>query len=108
MDLKIDHLIIEEDRPSHIAKHNIKIEEVLEVMSTDYVYIQAKHGRWQIIGKTKKNRFLSIIVGKRSEENTYGLVTTRPSSREERSFYKEFATQLGGEKNERGRKQNKN
>jgi len=108
MDIRIDHLIVEEDRPAHISKHNVTIGEILEVISRDYLYIQAKHGRWQLIGKTKNNRFLTIIVGKRSEKNTYGLITARPASREERSFYKEFATQLGGEKDEREKKQNKN
>ena len=30
-DVIVDTLIIEEDRPAHIAKHNIIIDEVLEV-----------------------------------------------------------------------------
>lgn len=108
MDIRIDCLIVEEDRPAHIAKHNVTITEVLDVISRDYVYIQAKHGRWQLIGKTKNNRFITIIVGKRSGKNKYGLVTARPASREEKSFYKEFIAQLGGEKDENERKQNKN
>ena len=97
-------MIVEEDRPFHVSKHKVTIEEILEVISKDYVYIQAKHGRWQLIGKTKKNRFLAIILGKRSGKNTYGLVTARPASRKERSFYKEFTFQLGGEENEDKRK----
>ena len=105
---KIEYLIIEEDRPVHVLKHKVTIGEVLEVISKDYIYIQAKHSRWQLIGKTKKNRFLTIILGKRSEKNTYGLVTARSASRKERSFYKEFTFQLGGEENEDERKQNKN
>lgn len=47
MDIRIDCLIVEEDRPAHISKHNVTIEEILEVISKDYGYIQAKHGRWQ-------------------------------------------------------------
>jgi hypothetical protein len=34
----VETLIIEEDRPAHIAKHNIIIDEVLEVLTGDYVY----------------------------------------------------------------------
>lgn len=30
MDIVIDELIIEEDRPAHIAKHNVSMDEVLE------------------------------------------------------------------------------
>jgi hypothetical protein len=36
----VDTLIIEEDRPAHIAKHHIIIDEVLEVLTGDYVYKQ--------------------------------------------------------------------
>lgn len=98
MDLIIKELIIEEDRLVHIAKHNIKIEEVLEIVSGDYLFINGKLGRWLLIGKTKKKRFLTVVVGERAQKNTYGLVTARPSSKEERSFYKEFTRQKVGNK----------
>lgn len=99
LDIIIDALIIEEDRPEHISKHKVTIEEVIEVITEDYVYIEGRHKRWLLIGKTKKNRFLTVVVGTRKEKNTYGLVTARPSSRDEKSFYKEFTEQVGGEKN---------
>lgn len=107
-EFKIEYLIVEEDRPGHILKHNVTIKEVSEIISGDYVYIQAKRGRWQLIGKTKKNRFLTIILGKRSGKNTYGLVTARPASRKERSFYKEFTFQIAGEENKNEKKPDKN
>lgn len=91
MDIVIDELIIEEDRPEHIAKHKVTIEEVLEIVNGDYVYIDGKLGRWLLIGKTKKKRFLTVVVGERKKMNVYGLVTARPSSKEETSFYNEFA-----------------
>ena len=100
VDIVVDTLIIEEDRPEHIARHKVRIEEIIEVIAKDYVYIEGKHKRWLLVGKTKKNRFLTIVVGTRKQKNTYGLVTARPSSRQERSFYKEFIKQVGGEKND--------
>ena len=33
MDLVIDELIVEEDRPEHIAKHGVEVTEVLEVLT---------------------------------------------------------------------------
>lgn len=99
MDIQIDELVIEGDRPAHIAKHTIKLAEVLEIIDGNYVYIQGKLDRWLLTGKSKKKRFLTIVVGKRRKKNTYGLITARPSSKEERSFYKEFTTQIGGEEN---------
>lgn len=97
VDIIIDELIIEKDRPEHIAKHKVQLKEVLEITNGNYVFIEGKNSRWLLIGKTKKNRFLTIIVGSRKKKNTYGLVTARPSSREERSFYDELTAQIGGE-----------
>jgi hypothetical protein len=39
MDVVIDDLIVEDDRPEHIAKHNVTIAEVLEVVAGDYLVI---------------------------------------------------------------------
>ena len=96
----VDTLIIEDDRPAHIAKHNIIIDEVLEVLTGDYVYIAGRENRWLIIGKTDRKLFLTIVIGERAKENTYGLITARPSRRNERSFYIEYTTQGGGEEDE--------
>lgn len=90
MDIIIGELIIEKDRSEHISKHKVTIEEVLEIVNGDYVYIDGKLGRWLLIGKTKKKKFLTVVVGERNKNNVYGLVTARPSSKEERSFYNEF------------------
>jgi len=96
----VETLIIEKDRPEHIAKHNIIIDEILEVLTGDYVYIAGRENRWLIIGKTAKDLFLTIVVGEREEENTYGLITARPARRKERGFYIEYTTQGGGEEDE--------
>ena len=96
----VETLIIEEDRPDHIAKHNIIIDEVLEVLTGDYVYFAGWENRWLIIGKTDTKVFLTIVLGERPEENTSGLITARPARREERSFYIEYAIQRGGEEDE--------
>ena len=102
-DVIIETLIIEADREDHIAKHDITIDEVLEIVTGDYVYIEGKLDRWLLIGKTKKERFLSIIVGERRVKNIYGLVTARPSRKEEKSFYMEFTLQ-GGEEHDKSKK----
>jgi uncharacterized DUF497 family protein len=96
----VDTLIIEEDRPAHIAKHFFTIDEVIEVLTSDYAYIAGRENRWLIIGKTARKVFLTIVLGERPEENTYGLITARPARRNERSFYIEYTTQGGGEENE--------
>jgi uncharacterized DUF497 family protein len=100
-DLVIETLIIEDDREAHIAKHTISINEVLEVLTGDYVYIAGREERWLVIGKTAADRFLTVVIGKRIEPHTFGLVTARPARTNERSFYLEFLKQQGGEDNER-------
>ena len=72
----------------------------MEVLAGDYVYIAERENRWLIIGKTAKKTFLTIVVGERPEENTYGLITARPSRRKERNFYIKYALQGGGEADE--------
>ena len=44
-EVTVETLIIEEDRPDHIAKHNIIIDEVLEVLTGDYVYFAGRENR---------------------------------------------------------------
>ncbi len=98
MELIIDKLIVEEDRPAHIAKHKLTLKDVEEVLKGDYVCIRGKLNRWLLIGKTKKGKFLTVIVGLRKQKNVYGLVTARPADKEEQGIYREFSL-LGGEEN---------
>jgi uncharacterized DUF497 family protein len=72
----------------------------LEVLTGDYVYFAGRENRWLVIGKTAKKVLLTIVLGERPQENTYGLITARPASRKERSFYISYTIQGGGEENE--------
>lgn len=87
MDIVIDELIIEEDRPEHIARHNVNVDEVSEVILGDYVTGEGKEGKVLIIGKTSNKRLITIIVGKRTGKNIYGLVTARDSKKKEKWLY---------------------
>lgn len=99
MDVIIDTLIVEENRPAHIARHHISLDETVEAISKDYLIIKAKFNRWILIGETKKKKFLAVIVGKRPSKNTWGLITARPASRHERKLYIEHQ-QKAGDKDE--------
>ncbi len=96
MDIIVEELIIEEDRPAHITKHEVELKEVLQVIESDYVFIQGKHERWILIGATKRRRMLAIVIGARKEKNVYGLITARPADKKERSLYKELKLVRGG------------
>jgi hypothetical protein len=72
-DFTIDTLVIEEDREAHIAKHTITTEEVLEVLTSDYVYIAGREARWLLIGKTGDQRFLQLSSGSARRKQPSGL-----------------------------------
>ena len=97
MDLVVKVLVVDEHRIAHIARHEVTVDEVKEIVSGDYVWIKARQDRWLLIGETKSGRFLTVVLAERSQQDTYGLVTARPASREERSFYREMSLQIGGE-----------
>ncbi|MBI2040441.1 BrnT family toxin [Candidatus Microgenomates bacterium] len=89
MDIVIDELIIEEDRPEHIAKHNVSVDEILEVVFGDYAIGEGKESRVLITGQTLNNRLLTVIIGKRKGRNKYGLVTARDAKKKEKLLYQE-------------------
>jgi uncharacterized DUF497 family protein len=92
-DFVIERLVIEEDRPAHIARHHVTVDEVTAVVSGDYVAVRGRHDRYVVIGRTEEGRTLAAVVGSRNEPGTYGLVTARPASRSERALYRRI---LGG------------
>src|SRR5215217_4857699 len=93
MDLVIDELIIEDDRPEHIRKHGVTVDEVVEVVSVDYVFFKGKFDRWVLIGQSEQGKFLTIVLGERETPTAFGLVTARPAHITERRFYNKIVEQ---------------
>jgi uncharacterized DUF497 family protein len=93
MNLVIDELIIEDDRPEHIRKHGVTVDEVIEVVSGSYVFFKGKFDRWVLIGQSEQGKFLTIVVGERETPTAFGLVTARPSHITERRFYNKIVEQ---------------
>src|SRR3954452_12789551 len=87
VDFVIEGLVIEDDRPAHIARHDTTIDQVLEVLIGDYIVGDGKHGRHVVIGTTHELRFLAVVLGERGAPGTYGLITARPARRSERKAY---------------------
>ncbi len=97
MDIVIDELIVEEDRSSHIAKHDVSVTEVAEIVENEYVFVEGKYGRWILIGLTKKRRMLAVVVGARRKKNVYGLITARVAHKKERTLYQKLKQERGGD-----------
>src|SRR3954447_3626779 len=94
-ELVIEYWIIEEDRTTHIARHDVTIDEVLAVLTAQSITVSGRDGRYVIIGTNGKQRYLAVIIGPRPEPGTYGLITARPARRAERALYSN--TVKGGE-----------
>ena len=80
----IERLAYEDDRPAHIARHDVTLAEVFEVINGDYLTFAGKLGRYLLVGRTAAGRFLAIVVGDRDQPGTYGLITARTARRDER------------------------
>lgn len=94
MDVVIDELVIEKDRPLHLKKHEVSIEEVLEVIAADYLVLEGKSDKSLLVGKTKRGRIITVVVGKRSGQNRYGLVTARHVKKKEEILYQKNAEEV--------------
>ena len=97
-DILIEQLIVESDRAAHIARHDITLDEIYEVVNGDYVVVRAKLDRWRIIGSTKSGRKITVIVGERSQPGIFGLVTARGQHEDERRHYRQKFPEGQGEK----------
>ena len=74
--MRIYELIIEPGREEHIARHQVNVEEVEEVIFGVPFIRKARQGRYHIIGQTEAGRYLSVFVAPRGN-GIYGLVTAR-------------------------------
>ncbi len=84
--ITIDHLVWDDFNRHHIAKHDVTIEEVIEVVNNYSQVIMGKNNRLIAVGKTSKGRILAVVV-EQSEPKGYYVVTARSASRKERKLY---------------------
>ncbi len=85
--MKIYELVIEPGREEHIARHQVSIAEVEEVIFGVPFIRKTRQGRYIIIGQTEAGRYLAVFVAPRGR-GVYGLVTARDADDAERSAYR--------------------
>lgn len=91
----VNRLIWDEWNVAHIARHNVIPQEVEEVCHNEPIEREGEKGRIQLIGLTRNNRTLSIILDPEPEPSVYYPITAHPASRQERRAYQ---AEKGGEK----------
>jgi len=84
--VRVYELIVDPDREEHIARHDVRIEEVEEIIFGRHVTFRSRYGYYGIIGRTDAGRYLTIIVAAR-RRGVYSLVTARAADEAERRLY---------------------
>jgi uncharacterized protein len=78
---------------AHVARHQVTPDEVEEVCHGEHIVRQAYGGRIMLIGLTRANKMLSVILEPEGED-VYYPVTARSASRKEQRIYR---NEKGGE-----------
>ena len=81
-------LVWDEWNKEHIKKHKVSVSEVEQACKSREAIIQSYLGRQIILGRTKKDRLLSIILSLNAPEEAY-VVSARDMSKKERKIYYE-------------------
>lgn len=96
MSVVIKKLIWDDWNIAHIARHNVIFEEVEEVCRGKYVAYESYDGRFEVIGQTKQNRILLIVLDPEPANGEYYVVTAHTANKNDKALYKE----KGGEQND--------
>lgn len=84
----IKELIWDEWNIEHIKKHEVSAIEVEEVCDQQIKSFKSYQNRLIILGKTKDNRLLTLVLMKKNK-GIYYLITARDMSRKERRLINE-------------------
>ena len=89
--LSIDRLDWDPWNREHITKHNVTPDESEEVVRSEPLIEESYRGRYRIIGETKEQRVLVVIIGENPRiDGLYYVFSTRPASRRERERLRDF------------------
>jgi uncharacterized DUF497 family protein len=84
----IEELIWDDWNREHIKKHKVSVDEVEESCSDPINSFRSYQDRLIVLGRTKENRLLTLILMKK-EKGVYYLITARDMSRKERKMINE-------------------
>ena len=88
VELTISILIWDDWNIDHIAQHDVtpnKVEKALQ--DKDALFLNAKHGRVMILGKTAQ-RMLAIVMNQQENPEEFYIITARDMSKKERAYYR--------------------
>lgn len=91
--LVIRRLIWNPGNIAHIARHQVRPEQVAQVCTGPHIHRVTYGGRLMLIGPDQGAQVLAVVLEPLAE-GAYYPVTARPASRKERRLYQE---ETGGE-----------
>lgn len=83
----IRKLIWDEWNIDHIARHNVRVEEVEQICKGSHLLNKWKNKMYRVIGQTANGRYLTIFLAPRAKHNYYP-VTARDSTLRKKKAYK--------------------
>jgi uncharacterized DUF497 family protein len=81
-----EELYWDEDRLEHIARHNVTISEVLDVLEGRFWSPAWQGDKRRVYGRTEGGRYLFIVLGRRQSDELW-LVTARDMTVGERRLF---------------------
>lgn len=84
----IEELVWDDWNIEHIKKHDVSVNEVEETCSLLIKTYKSYQKRLIVLGKTKNNRLITMVLMKKSK-GSYYVVTARDMSRRERKLINE-------------------
>jgi len=85
-------LIWNEWNIEHIKKHDVSVDEVEEVFKSKKITKQSYLDRNIILGKTKKERLLTVVISTEKQKNPYVVSARNMSKKERRHYYEQTKT----------------
>lgn len=87
MNVIVKKLIWDEWNIAHISRHKVLPEEVEEVCRGSYIAYESHDGRFKVIGTTKQERILLIVLDPESKDCEYYVVTAHTASKKDQELY---------------------
>jgi len=88
----MSELVWDEWNKEHIKKHKVTVKEVEEVYKSTKIAKQTYLNRKLILGNTRKNRLLTIVISTEKQINPYVVSARDMSKKERRYFYEQTKT----------------
>jgi len=84
--MTISRLDWNEERREHIAKHNVSVEEVEDIVYGKHYAVKTRQGRYRLIGQTMNGRYLVVIL-EPTLYDWFDPITARDATKNEKRLY---------------------